>query len=148
MDDRFKMKGYADITLFGPDGSIKDTRHVENLITTAGFDGICQRGFSTQTGSASFNYIAIGSGVTAASTANTTLGSEAARAQGTYAHTDAKANLSLTNTFAAGTATGSIAEYGVLNASSTGQLLNRATFGVITKGAADSLQLVVAFSLS
>ena len=142
------MKGFADITLFGPDGNVKDTRHVENLITTKGFDGISQRGFSTQTGSAAFNYIAIGSGTTAASTANTTLGSEAARAQGTYAHTDAQANLSLTNTFAAGTATGSINEYGVLNAAAAGQLMNRATFGTILKGAADSLQLVVAFSLS
>lgn len=142
------LKGFWDIKLIGTDGKIKDHISEENLVTHAGFDAIIQRGFSTQTGSASENYIAIGSGATAAATSDTTLGSEAARQQGTYAHTDGGHNFSLTTTFAAGVATGTISEYGVLNASSSGQLFNRALTGTITKGASDTLQIVFAGSLS
>lgn len=143
-----KFKGSFEAVLRDESGRVKDYRLNDNLITTVGFDGVAQRMFSTETGSNAWNYIAIGSGTTAAAAGDTALGSEAARAQGTYAHTDGTDNLSLTNTFAAGTATGSIAESGIFNSGATGVLFNRQTFGVIVKGASDSLQITWAGSLS
>lgn len=117
-------------------------------VTTMGFNHLIQRGFSTQTGSAAFNYVAIGSGDSAAAAGDTALGSEAARAQGDYSYTDDTKAFEVTETFAAGTGTGSITESGLFNASSAGQLFARQTFGVINKGASDSLQITWVGSLS
>jgi len=117
-------------------------------VTTVGFNGIIQRGFDTGTGSAAFNYVAIGSGTNAPAAGDTALGSEAARAQGTYSYTDGTKAFTVTETFAAGTGTGSIAEAGLFNASSSGQLFARQTFGVIQKGANDSLQITWVGSVS
>lgn len=146
--EKLKFKGTFEAVLRDKDGKIKDTRKVPNLITDAGFDGVIQRCFSTGTGSDSFNYIAIGSGDTAAATGDTALGSEAARAEGTYAYTDGTAAFTLTKTFAAGTADGSIYESGIFNSGVDGQLWNRQVFAVINKGASDSLQVTWTGSLS
>jgi len=117
-------------------------------VTTAGFNAIIQRGFATQTGSDAINYIAIGSGTGAAAAGNTAMGSEAARAQGTYSYTDDTAAVEHTTTFAAGTATGSITEAGWFNSGATGTLFARQTFGVVQKGASDSLQITWVGSFS
>jgi hypothetical protein len=148
MKEKMKLSGHFTAKLIGPDGNVKEERKSKNTVVDEGFDMVCQRFFSTQTGSAAFNYIGIGSDDTAAAAGNTTLGYVLALAQGTYAHTDGEANLSLTNTFAAGTGTGSVNEYGILNGSPTGDMFNRATMGTIVKNAADSLQIVFAGSLS
>jgi len=76
------------------------------------------------------------------------LGSEAARAQGTYSYTDDTKAFEHTTTFAAGTATGSITESGLFNSGATGMLFARQTFGVIQKGASDSLAMTWVGSLS
>jgi hypothetical protein len=146
--ERMKISGNYDLKLYDEFGRLKDERNTPNLITTAGFDGIIQKGYATQTGSNSWNFIAVGSGTAAAAAANTTLGSEAARAQGTYAHTDGQANFSVANTFAAGTATGSITEAGLFNSGVAGQLFSRQVFAVINKGAADTLAVTWVGSLS
>lgn len=117
-------------------------------VTTVGFNTLIQRGFSTGTGSNAFNFVAVGSGSNAAAAGDTALGSEAARAQGTYAYTDDTKAFTVTNTFAAGTATGSIQEAGLFNSGVDGALFARQTFGVINKGASDSLQITWVGSLS
>jgi len=148
MDEKFKIKGNYIVELYDADGNLKDFRDTSNLVTTTGFDTIIQRGFHTLTGSNAFNFIAIGSGTAAAAAANTTLGSEAARAAGTYAHTDGQANLFISGAFAAGTATGSITEVGLFNSGATGALFSRTVFAVVNKGAADSLAITWVGSLS
>jgi len=117
-------------------------------VTTVGLNGIIQRGFDTGTGSPSFNFVAIGSGDGAAAAGNTALGSEAARGQGDYAYTDDTAAFTVAETFAAGTATGSINETGLFNSGATGQLFARQTFGTILKGAADTLTITWVGSVS
>ena len=146
--EKMKLKGSFDVKLFGPDGKLKQHETTDNLVVDAGFDGISQRCFSTETGSASFNYISIGSGASAAAAGDTTLDNVLATQQATYAHSDGDANFSLTTTFAAGVGTGSVNEYAVQNGSPTGTLFNRALTGLVTKNAADSLQIVFAGSLS
>ena len=147
-EENIGIKGYLNAQLFDEYGRLKDYRDIPNLVTLAGFDLLSQRMWSTQTGSPSVTYIAIGSGTVAASTANTALGGELSRMAGTYAHTDGQTNLSHTVTFAAGAGTGSITEAGMLNSGATGYLLCRQTFAQIAKGASDSLQITWAFSLS
>jgi len=117
-------------------------------VTNAGFNGLIQRGFSTDTGSDAFNFVAIGSGSIAAAVGDTALGSEAARAQGDYSYTDDAKAFEVTETFAAGTGTGSIFEAGLFNSGVDGQLFARQIFGVIQKGASDSLQITWVGSLS
>jgi hypothetical protein len=117
------LKTNVSITLRGPDGEVNDRRDLHNLVTTAG-----KTALTLTTGSAKylkdFTYIAIGSNSTAAALADTTLGTELARGAATLTN-PATNSIKFAATFAAGTGTGTIAEYGVLSASSGGTLLNR-----------------------
>ena len=149
MNEKLGLKGYLNARLYDEYGNLKHETDKENLVVNAGFDIVNQRLFSTQAGSAAFNYIGIGSISTAAAATDGSLGSELCpRAQGTVTHTDGTKNTSMTTTFAAGTGTGSVQEAGVFNASTGSYMLCRQTFGCIQKGASDSLQITWAFSLS
>lgn len=148
MEDGFTFKGWTIKKLYDENGNLKFEQTDPNLITHAGFDLVSQRMFSTQTGSPATTFIAIGSGTVAANVTDTLLGGELSRSPGTYAHTDGQHNCNHTVTFAAGAGTGSITEAGMLNSGATGYLLCRQTFAQIAKGAADSLQITWAFSLS
>ena len=148
MDDGFTFKGWTIKKLYDENGSLKIEQTDPNLVTTAGFDLVAQRLWSTQTGSPSVTYIAIGSGTVAANVSDTVMGGELSRSAGTYAHTDGQKNCNHTVTFAAGAGTGSITEAGMLNSGATGYLLCRQQFAQIAKGASDSLQITWAFSLS
>ncbi len=143
-----KVKGIVTYTLRGPDGNVKDVRVVPNLITNAGFDFICKVMGDTATQPASAHWIAIGTGATAAAVTDTTLQTENARQTSTFAHTTGTKIYTEDTTFAAGTGTGAITESGMLNASSVGTLLNRQTFAVINKAAADTLQVTWQITLS
>lgn len=146
-----KAIGIVTYVLRGPDGKIKDYRVVPNLITNAGFDYICDAMGKSASRPAAMEYIAIGSGSTAAAVTDTTIGiggAELARQIATYAHTTGTKVYTQTTTFAAGTGTGSVQDSGMLNAASVGTLLNRQTFSVINKGASDTLQVTWTITLS
>jgi len=139
--DSLKVCGHFEVKLFDSEGNLKEERKTPNVMTNTGRDLLMQVAFDTAAGSNQFNYIAIGSGTSSASASDTTLGSEAARAQATYSHTDGQHAFQLQHTFGAGTGTGSISESGIFNASSSGQIFARQTFGTIVKGSSDSLQV-------
>lgn len=132
------VKGLILVELFGPDGVLKERREVRNIITNTGRQLLIDR---LQGNSPAVpDYIAIGTGATAAAAADTTLGTEVARAQGTLSQPDAYTDRCVYN-FPAGTGTGSITEAGRLNASSAGTLVGRQVFTAVPKGASDSLQI-------
>ena len=84
------------------------------------------------------SHMAVGSSATTAATSQTALGTELGRV--TLDSTARAANtITYVATFPAGTGTGSLTEAGILNASSSGNLLCRTTFGVVTKGAGDTV---------
>jgi len=140
------VKGKTRITLIGPDGRVKAVREAENLITDAGFDYLCRQiGESVQQ---SMCYCAIGTGSTSPSSGDTALEAEVARVSGVYSHTAGTKEFTNLSTFGAGVGTGEIREAGLFNASSGGTMLNRQTFGVITKGANDVLKIEWTISLS
>ena len=142
------LVGEIFIDLFDENGQIKDRRYIKNLITTAGFNLVSNLLGQASPRPAAANYIAIGSGTVGAAVGDTALGFELpnARLSGTY--TLGSNSYTMVASFPPGTGTGGVTESGMLNASSTGTLLNRQTFGVVTKGASDTLQCSWSISLS
>jgi hypothetical protein len=127
------------MVLTGPDGEIKEERRFHNLITTAGKRKLLLAASANQLNA--FGYCAIGTGTTAANTADTTLGTEVARSSVITPTNPDSDHLQFQATFAAGTGTGAITESGLFDAASVGTLLCRQVFSVINKGAGDSLQI-------
>ena len=128
-------------------GSWQYEKHVSNLITNAGRALIS--GLINGSGSpAAATYVAVGTGTTAASTADTTLQTESStsglsRAAGTASLVTTSITndtAQVTKTF---TVTGTVAvtEAGLLNASSSGTLLSRQVFSAINVVSGDSLQI-------
>jgi hypothetical protein len=143
MKSALAVRGIVKIQRWDGSGRLTLERTVENIVTNAGRAHIVDR--LQAAGVAVADYIAIGTNSTAAAAANTALGAEAARAQGTLSQPDAYTDRCV-YTFAAGTGTGTITEAGRLNAASVGTLMGRTVFTGIVKTASDSLQITYDFT--
>jgi hypothetical protein len=144
-----ELKGLWFIKLYGPDGSLKQEVEGQNVITTNGKDFLASFLQSAAAGASTFTmkYIGIGTDSTAEAAANTTLGVELARQTGTASYVSS-AIYKVTATFAAGTGTGAIVEYGLFSSSSAGTMLSRDTESVVNKGASDTLVVSTEITLS
>lgn len=147
MNEQLKLTGRVNYKLFDASGALKDERDVNNVVVTVGKNFLAawiaaasQAGFFMQ-------YLALGTGATAASASDTALQTElATRVAGTLSSsTNVWQNQ---GTFGPGVNTGAITEAGILSASSVGTLLARQTFPVINKAAGDSLQVTWQITLS
>lgn len=138
--------GIVSAVLFGPDGSILNAAAGCNLITDLGKAAAIDRLQAASV--AVHDYIAIGTGATAAAAGDTTLVTEVARIQGTLSQPDAVTDRCVA-TFSAGTGTGVIAEAGRLNAASSGNLFARYVLGsTINKTASDALTMTYDIGVS
>jgi hypothetical protein len=144
-----KLVGRWRYTLTGPDGAIKDERVGTNVVCTNGKEFLASFLYSAAVAASTMTcrYVAIGTDATAEAAANTALGTELARVSGVVSYVSG-AIYRVTGTFAAGTGTGAIAEYGIFSSSTGGTLLNRDTEAVITKGAADTLTATCELTIS
>lgn len=149
------LHGYVMPVLRGPHGEIKALRGpFHNVITNTGKNDGIERLINATSTPAIFNYVGIGTSATAEAATDTALGVECAsstRQQDTAATPDPPSTTGqqqLIVTFAAGNCTATVVEAGVFNASTSGTMLNRKTFGGIAKGASDSLEVSVTFTLS
>ena len=134
--ESIKVKGNLEVVLLDENGSQKDYRKVDNLVVAVGKDVIASRlvGNSLPV----FSHMAVGSSATSAATSQTALGGELGRV--TLDSTSRSSNtITYTATFGAGTGTGSLAEAGIFNAVSTGNMLCRTTFSTVTKAAGDTI---------
>lgn len=135
--------GELNLKLVDRFGNVILDRDEENLVVTTGLGFVTSRLIGTA--SAVMSHMAVGTGAVAPAAANTTLGTELARVALSSSNqtTNTLTNDSVTYvaTFPAGTGTGAITEAGILNAASAGTLLNRVTFSVINKAAADALTI-------
>lgn len=132
------------------------TRGTETVCEREGYNVICTAGIQTLAGylasaaiSATrnpFYYIAIGSDATAEAAGDTALGTELSRHTGTV--TAFTAVYQVKATFASGSGTGNVYEYGLLDANTGGNMLSRDTEGLITKGANDVLTVTAQITLS
>jgi len=129
LNDGLKLTGKLKIALNG-----ETVQEVNNLVVTDGKEYVASR-MKDATATA-MSHMAIGSGSTAAAAGNSALGSELGRVALTST-TVSGAVVTYVATFAAGTGTGAVTEAGILNASSSGDLLCRTVFSVVNKGASD-----------
>lgn len=135
-----QLKGRWNAKLTAADGSLKQEVDGYNVVTTVGKEFLASLLASAAAAASTMTakYVAIGTDATAEAIGNTALGTEVARHTGTVSYVSG-AIYRVTATFAAGTGTGAIVEYGVLSSSTGGTLLNRDTESVINKGASDTL---------
>lgn len=119
-----------------------------NVITTTGVQTLAGYLHSAALSATqnTFYYIGIGSDNTAEGASDTTLGVELSRHTGTV--TAFTAVYQVTATFASGSGTGNVYEYGLFDANSGGNMLSRDTEGLITKGANDVLTVTAQITLS
>lgn len=137
MLENMNIKGKLKIEVIAPNGDIKQTVETPNTIVTAGKNLVATLVGGSGT---AFSHMAIGTDSTAVAVGNTTLGSETGRVTLT-SKAVTNNDIAYIGDFPAGTGTGSIVEAGILNASSAGTMLNRATFSSITKSASDALKI-------
>jgi hypothetical protein len=134
------------LTLRGPDGNVKSTQTIHNLVTTAGKTAIVSR-LASSPGTAVPTHMAIGTGTNAAAVGDTTLQTELDR-NAVTSNTASTNVLTVVGDWAAGDGTGAITEAGILSASSSGTLFARAVFSVINKAAGDTLSITWTITLS
>lgn len=136
LNDALPMKGELTLTLVDSEGKVKDFRELKNLIVQVGKNFVASALINSST--SPFTYMAVGTNGTAATTADTTLGTELARQ--VFSSSSVSTNVvTLSTTYAAGTATGTLQEAGIFNASSGGTMLSHVVFSAVSKGASDSL---------
>ncbi len=130
-------------------GTWRSSLKMSNLITNAGMAGVASR-INGDGSEAIFNYIAIGTGTTAAAATDTALETEITTGGGARAAaTVSRTTTDVTNDTARAvhtfnfTSSFAVTEAGVLNAASSGVLLNRQVFSAVNVVNGDSLQVTV-----
>ena len=134
--DNLPIKGNLKIQLIR-DGKVVDERNVKNTIVTTGKALVAT--LISGSGTA-FSHMAIGTGSTSAVVGDSSLETETGRVTLTSKAVTTNV-ISYVGDFPAGTGTGTITEAGVLNASSSGTMLNRTTFSSVNKTASDALKI-------
>jgi len=149
LQEQTKMCGDVSIVLQRADGSIKDSRQIQNLVVNAGLAYIISRMVGTAKNVMS--HMAVGSGTAAAAAGNTALGSQLGSRVSLDSTTIAGSNnekVVYVATFGAGVGTGAVSEAGVFNAGTSGDMLCRTTFGVVNKAVDDTMQITWTITLS
>lgn len=146
-DEAFKARGDWNFTIFRENGDVESVSR-KNLIVNVGYDFICDSIGLASGRPGVMSHIAVGTGTTAPAAAQTTLVTELSRLSATYSHTAGTKTFKVTTTFGPGVGTGAITEAAILNASTVGIMLNRVSFPVINKGAADTVVAEFTFTLS
>lgn len=143
--DLLTARGQVHLVLTGPDGAVKDERHLKNMVVTAGLAFIANR--MVETVANLMSHMALGSGTVAPALANAALGAELGRAPIATASSLGPV-ATYTATFNPGVATGAVTEAGIFNSDTVGTMLNRVTFPVVNKGAGDTLAVSWTVTLS
>lgn len=149
INDKLKMTGDVSLVLKGPDGQIKESREIKNLVVNAGLAYVISR--MVGTAKAVMSHMALGAGTTAAAAGDTDLGSMLGSREALDSTTISGSNnekVIYVASFEAGDATGAVTEAGIFNASSSGDMLCRTVFAVVNKGANDSLTVTWTITLA
>jgi len=149
MEEKTMLKGWFKIDHFDRAGHLIESVETPNAVMNLGFKEVAQLiGTDITSGATAFDYIAVGTGTSAATATNTTLGTEITdtgltRAAGTGTNittTVAYDTFQLVKSFSP-TGSKAVTESGVLNASSSGILLCRQTFSAINVTNGDTLTI-------
>lgn len=145
-----KLLGRYYVTVYGPTGELKAELEGPNVVTTSGKDFIASLLKSAALAASTFTakYVAVGTGSSAETVADTTLGTEVARHTGTVSYTSGGV-YNVTATFPTGAAVGAIIEFGLLSSSTAGTLLSRQVkTTAVTVGASDFVVVNYAMTFS
>lgn len=148
MSDGLVLKGKYFATLYGPDGQIKDHQEGENVVTTNGKEFLASFLNSAVAAAATFTgrYVAIGTGTTPETAADTTM-TEVSRNTGTCSYLVGQI-FQVKATFATGSGTGAITEFGLWSSNTAGTLISRDVKTAINKGASDTLTVTYQLTIS
>ena len=139
------VTGRLKISRLNESGDELEVREVKNLIVAVGKNVITSRLVGNTTAIPS--HMAVGTSNTAATTAQTALGTEAGRVA-LDSSTRTNNSIAYVATFPAGTGTGSITEAAILNASSSGDMLCRTNFNAVNKAAGDVIVITWNITIS
>lgn len=128
------VTGRLKIVRLDESGNEREVREVKNLIVAVGKNIITSRLVGNTTAIPS--HMAVGSSNTAATTAQTALGTELSRVT-LDSSTRTNNTIAYIATFPAGVGTGTITEAGIFNAGSSGSMLCRTNFNEVNKAAGD-----------
>lgn len=144
-----QLVGKFFIELYGPDGDLIDYREGQNVVCTNGKEALASllNAAAAAATTNTFRYIAIGSDSTAEAAANTALGTELSRHTGTVSYVSNQI-YQVKATFATGSGTGSVVEYGLMNSNTGGTMLSRDTESAVNKGANDTLTVTYQLTIS
>lgn len=144
---KMKIAGTMFLRLEKANGEVIE-RVKDNLVTSVGFDFVADCLANGASRPAVLSHIAVGTDNTATASNMTALVAELAREAATYAHSAGSQQFTMQANFPAGVATGTLREAGVFNDAGAGIMLDRVTFGDITKEASDSLLMTFLFQMN
>lgn len=173
-EDKTKLRGSVDLKLIGPDGSIKESRYIPNLVVQSGKTFIATRILgttagtnTTSTGTSCMTHMAIGTSSATAATTDTSLAAEVTFGGDINAYVRASLTtasfstgiVTYVSTFGVNNPqrinssnTTGITEAGIFNSSqmqtSGGTMLCRTTFNAVNKGNDDTLQITWTITVS
>lgn len=134
--DYVKATGNLKIETYDKNGELKDTQLLENLIVSVGKNYISSRMIGTAM--PVMSHMGLGFGTTAPATSDTALESQLDSRVVLDSTTVLNNTVTYVCTFNPGVCTGAYTEAAIFNAITAGTMLNRTTFNVINKSAADT----------
>lgn len=137
LSSKVGIKGVCHVRLFGPDGSLKDERIIHNLVTALGDIHVADA--MSDIGEAVLGWIATGTG-TGQDAADIGLATSLNR-KALTSTTLVGNDVVFVGDWAAGVGSGAITEAGIFVGDNNTSLNYYADFAVVTKGAADTLQI-------
>jgi len=120
-------------------------QEIPNLVVTAGKGYVASR--MKDDSASAMSHMAVGTDNSAAAAGDTALGTESGRVALTST-TVSDNVITYVATFPAGTATATLVEAGVFNASSSGTLLCRTVFAAVNKASSDAMTITWAITAS
>jgi hypothetical protein len=136
--DSLIIAGFVVAELYDEHGVLKQREQAHNLITTVGRNQIVEQLVASPAAATKPTHMGVGTGAVAPTVGDTTMTSEVRVAL--TSKTRATNVLTMVGDWAAGSATQANTEAGIWDAASAGNLLSRATFSAIAKGASDTLK--------
>jgi hypothetical protein len=149
LNDKLTVTGNVFVKVFDAQGNVKDSREIKNLVVTAGKTFIASSMLKTTNSPAAMTHMGLGTGTTLAADADTVLQTPIAGSRVTFLSVGSTATVvTYVASFPAGTGTGSVTEAGIFNDPTAGTMLCRTVFGVVTKGANDSMSITWQITVS
>ena len=143
LNQKLAATGRLRVVLRDAQGSIKRELVTRNLVVNTGLYHIADQ--LSDKGEAAMSHMAVGTGTTPPAAGDTQLGNQLEDRHAFTSKTQGSGSAANKVTYSAewpaGHATGAITEAAIFNSDSAGQMLCRAVFAVINKGANDTMTL-------